>query len=155
MKSSKKAEDYAEMLYNKILRNIVYPLVSNKSTYLTDLDNAGKILLKSKFKGVYPSDKIPKLNKKKPYAIINLDSSGMPGSHWVAIARYKNDVYIYDSFGRDYTEILPSLQKSKNGEVYNTDSDIEQKPSELDCGARCLAWLLLYEYYGVDHAVLI
>jgi hypothetical protein len=147
-------EKYAEFLYNKILKKIVYPMVSNKTTYLTELKDAGIKLLGSKFKGVYASDRIPILDNNE-YSIINVDKSGMNGSHWLSIAKYNNKIYLYDSFGRDDEKILPSLKKSKNGLVVDTDADVEQKITQLDCGARCLAWLVLFEYFGYDYAILI
>ena len=51
----------------------VYPLIGDKTTYLSELLRIGKKLFGVKFKGVFPSDKIPKLNDLSPYAILNLD----------------------------------------------------------------------------------
>ena len=49
-------EKNAEKLYYNILTKQIYPLVGQKSTYMTDLDKAGRKLLGVKFRGVYASD---------------------------------------------------------------------------------------------------
>tara|TARA_R110000823_G_scaffold61186_1_gene145968 strand:+ start:638 stop:1093 length:456 start_codon:yes stop_codon:yes gene_type:complete len=150
-------EKQAENFYNQYLNDSVYPLIGNKTTYLGELEGAGKKLLKVKFKGVFPSDKIPKLNDLSPYCILNLDKSTESGSHWIALAKMpnSNDSVVYDSFGRDHRKIIPNLNLSGNGRINNTDNDSEQEILETDCGARCLAWLMVFDKQGVDVAKLI
>jgi hypothetical protein len=149
------SEKDANILYRKIFNKIVKPMVGNKSTYQSDLEKAGAKLLGTKFKGVFPSDKIPRLNNLKSYAILNLDKSNMPGSHWVSIAHDKGTTYLYDSFGRHGTKIIPMLYHSGNGRIKNTDLDAEQVERETNCGARSLAWLLFFDKYGYKNAILI
>ena len=67
-----KKEKTANKLYNVYLKHI-YQLIGDKTTYLNQIQGAGKKLLGVKFKGVFPSDKIPKLNDLAPYCILNLD----------------------------------------------------------------------------------
>ena len=153
---TKKAE--AEKLYNHYLTKKVYPLIGNKTTYLTQILGAGRKLFGVKFKGVFPSDKIPKLNDLNQYCILNLDSSEESGSHWIALAKCvypSKDSIIYDSFGRDYKKIIPDLKYTGNGRIRNTDRDSEQKMLETDCGARCLAFLMVFDKHGKDAAMLI
>lgn len=140
-------EEYCNLIYNKILKYIVEPLVGNKTTYMSDLEKVGKKMLGQKFLGVYPSDKIPTL-KNHEYAILNLDKSNESGSHWVAIAKIKNKTHFYDSFGRKDINIIKSLKYSGNGKIINTDNDAEQKKEEMNCGARCIAWLILFDKWG-------
>lgn len=151
----KNDEKKAHIIYNKILKDIVVPIIGNKTTYMSDLQKAGKMMFGVKFKGVYPSDKIPKLNELSSYAILNLDKSYEPGSHWIAIAKKGNRTYVYDSFGRTHTKIIPNLKYSGNGRLINTDRDAEQQIQQTDCGARSLAWLLLFHKWGVKYAKLI
>ena len=154
MKSKK--ELYAEMLYNKVLKEIVEPLTGDNTTYLSELHGIGRKLLRVKFKGVFPADLIPRLNDLSPYAILNLDNSKQPGSHWVAIAKHDNDTYLYDSFGRKDTQIIKNLEFSGNGRIINSDtSDREQEITEMNCGARSLAWLCIFDRWGPDVARLI
>jgi len=153
--SNSNKEKIANLLYNKVLKDIIYPLTGDKTTYLTELNGIGKKMLGVKFKGVFPADKIPKLNDLSPYAILNLDTSKEPGSHWIAIAKEGNDTYVYDSFGRKNTKIIKNLLFSGNGRIIDTDNDIEQKISETDCGARSIAWLVFLDKWGIGCAKLI
>lgn len=148
-------EKKANRIYKKILNVIVKPEIGNKTTFAKDLETAGIKMLGSEFKGVYPSDKIPKLNALKKYAILNLDRSDEPGSHWIAVAFDDDKTYVYDSFGRKSTRIIPSLFHSGNGRVIDTDPDREQDYEETNCGARSLGWLLFFERYGPKNAILI
>ena len=153
MKSKK--ERYCELIYNKVLSDVVKPITGDQTTYLGELLGAGKKLLGVKFKGVYPSDKIPKLNDLSPYAILNLDTSKERGSHWIAIAKKDNNTYMYDSFGRKNMKIIPNLAYSGNGRIIDVDRDAEQKILEMDCGARSIAWLVFFDRWGADCAKLI
>jgi hypothetical protein len=144
----------ANKLYKMKLREIE-KLTGDKTTYLTQLNGVGKKLLGVKFKGVYPSDKIPRLSDLAPYCILNLDTSKQSGSHWVALAKDGDRSILYDSFGRHSNEIIPSLRYSGNGKIVDTDRDAEQKILEANCGARCLSWIWLYDTHGADVAKLI
>ena len=148
-------EKRAESLYNKILHKIVIPEVGGKTTYSNDLEKAGIKLLGLKFVGVFPSDKIPPINNLKKYVILNLDKSTDAGSHWVAVAHNDRKLYLYDSFGRKGSKIIPSLFSSGNGVVVDTDPDPEQDIRETNCGARCIAFLMFFERYGHKNAMLI
>lgn len=122
---------------------------------MSQLNVTGKQLLNGKFHGVYPCDKIPKLTESSPYAILNLDNSKQRGSHWISIAKNGDNTVVYDSFGRNHIKIIPSLKLSGNGNIINTDDDAEQKMNQNDCGARSITWLILYDKWGNDLAILI
>ena len=153
MKAQKEKE--AEQIYQQVLKTVIYPLTGDRTTYLDELDGIGHKLLGVKFKGVFPADKIPRLNDLSRYCILNLDTSKEPGSHWVALAKDGKDTYIYDSFGRTYTQIIPQLKFSGNGRILNTDKDAEQSILQTDCGARSLAFLCVFDGWGPDVAKLI
>ena len=142
-------EKYAEHLYNKILNEIVIPIVGKEETNSQELYDISTTLLKDKFKGVFASDQITRLTILKPYAIVNVDKSNQPGTHWLAMARVRNKTYVYDSFGRDVKTLIPSLSHT----VKNIDtSDAEQLVTQNSCGARCIAFLLLLDLFGVKYA---
>ena len=107
MKKSKQ-EIFIEKEYKNIQKNYIVPLLGNSTTYLTDLTAIGKKIFGSKYKETFPSDKIPKLTDESPYAILNLDKSTEPGSHWIAICKNpkNNTTLVYDSFGRKGSTIL-------------------------------------------------
>lgn len=153
-KRNPRREREANRLYNIILRQVI-KLVGNKTTFLSQLNTVGKQLLGVKFKGVFPSDEIPKLTNRTPYCILNLDKSYEPGSHWIALAKVKKKSIIYDSFGRTHTKIIPNLKYSGNGRILDTDLDAEQKITEQSCGARSIGFLVFLDKYGPEMALLI
>jgi len=147
-------EKTAHREYNKILKS-VKKRVGSKTTYLQQLDIAGKQMFGSKFHGVYPSDRIPKLTDSRPYSILNLDKSTEPGSHWISIAKVGDHTIVYDSFGRHHTKIIKSLSHSGNGKLISTDDDQEQPILSTDCGARSLSWLEFLDKHGAENSLLI
>ena len=115
-------------------------IVGSDTTLGSDLESAGRSLFGPLFAGVYPIDRIPTLTEARPYAIVNLDQSHEPGSHWIALAHFDAQRMTYDSFGRDPDQLgLSGL---------GTDPDAEQDVAETNCGARCLAWLVLFHVFG-------
>jgi hypothetical protein len=62
---------------------------------------------------------------------------------------------VFDSFGRRTTQIIPSLLKSGNGKIKDTDYDANQKIKETNCGQKSIAWLSMFNDYGEDVAQLI
>lgn len=150
----KKRQSLADKYYNEILK-IMHSRLGNDSTYSDELLRTGLMYLGRKFKGVFPSDKIPRLTSLQPYAIINLDNSKQPGSHWVGVAydSQSDNVIVYDSFGRHTRKILPSISGVYGGKVVDTESDQEQRLKEDNCGQRALAWLILFDKLGPDTAL--
>lgn len=133
--------DYYNTIVNRLMKQ--YP----RETYGGQLDYTGRQMLGNKWGGVYPSDAIPPPQIEKPYIIVNLDKRNEPGSHWVAIAYDKGTNYVYDSFGRKTTKILPAL-KQRGGFIKEADRDPEQSVDEDNCGQRCLAWLKVFNDLG-------
>ena len=148
-----KLDKKAHQMYNQILNKVVEPMVGDDITYQDGLDKAGNNMFCRRFKGVFASDKIPRLNDLKKYAILNLDRSNEQGSHWIAIAFENGKTYVYDSFGRKSSRIIPTLFHSGNGRIMDADYDSEQKIKENNCGARSLAWLLFFDRYGANMAM--
>lgn len=150
-KLEKKANEY----YNMCLKYIEQNKTGKKTTYSDELDIICREIFGVQFKGIFASDKIPKLSTLAPYCILNLDRSGEPGSHWVALAKYNKGAMLYDSFGRDDTTIIKDLRFSGNGKIIDTQSDAEQTLIQQNCGARCIAWLLVFHDLGAESAKLI
>ena len=96
----------------------------------------GKELFGKKYVGTFASDEIPKM-KNGCYCIVNLDKSYENGSHWIAMVHLSGKDYIYDSFGRTTTMILPDFKEK----TIDADYDPEQSIIETNCGARCIAFL--------------
>jgi hypothetical protein len=138
----------AELLYNQCLELIEQNMGSN-TTNGEELNSACKYLFQEKFQGVYASDQIPKLSAGK-YAITNLQKSTQPGSHWLALVKSKNGIYVYDSFGRKTIKILPALVESGNGVIKETENDKEQASLQTNCGQRCIAALIVCDNLGIE-----
>ena len=148
-------ERRAHRIYDKILE-IVKKSTKGKTVYSDNLLKYGNVFLPHEFKGVFASDNLPKLNAQKPYAIVNVDSQHQNGSHWLAVIHTKKGkMLVYDSFGRKSKELVPALFKGEGTEIIDSDYDPEQLPSQVDCGARCLAYLVLCKYWNEDMAKLI
>jgi len=150
-------EKNAETVYKKILTHVeTLVMKHNKVTYLEELNGVGKKLLGVKFKGVFASDNIPRLNNLTKYCILNLDRTDEPGSHWIALAKLPNgNSIMYDSFGRSSKTIIPSLWYSGNGRIIHDTRDAEQGIKESNCGQRTLAFLIFLDTYGPELAMLI
>ena len=144
----------AENFYKQIIKEM-NKFLGNDTTFANDLQKVAIKFLGSKFRGVFPSDRIPRLNDLKKYAILNLDRSSQPGSHWIGVAYHNGNTIVYDSFGRKTSTIIPSLINSGNGRIIMTDDDAEQKIKENNCGQRVLAWLITFDRLGADMALLI
>lgn len=139
----------ANFHYQHLLR-ITKTMVGNKTTFGTDLNRTARQLFGKRFAGVFMSDKIPAhLQMANPrYAIINLDDSTEPGSHWIAVARTSwvtKKLLVHDSYGR-INQVPPMIMRLYPRSVV-TDPDVEQGLRETNCGARALAWLLMMEIF--------
>ena len=166
-------EEKALNIYNEVLKNIIYPFLGKKVTWGSDLTKMGNKLFKKNYAGTYSSNMIPDLgvvgngffktktnidnisSESKLYSCVNLDNSDEPGSHWIALGYdvYNGKIMIYDSFGRDTKIILPSLiEKYGNDNIVMADNDSEQNIQEDDCGARCMAFLYVFDRFGSKYA---
>jgi len=145
-----------EVLYNKVLNNIIYPKLGKGVTNELQLTKLGKKLIGDSFLGVYAAnDNLPKLYKDGQCFIMNLDNKRQPGSHWIA-GYYENPILgIYDSFGRETAKILPILYNKHFYKIVDSDYDAEQKIDEDDCGQRSLSFLYIAKTLGLRKALTI
>lgn len=120
------------------------------------MNRIGKSLLGNKYLGSFPQDRLPSeiYQKGTKYAILNVDTSGMVGTHWVAIAGLPNsdNIMVFDSFGRASKNLLPLLRQKK---IIDTDYDKEQRKIQDSCGQYSIAWLIFFDKYGPSAAKLI
>ena len=74
--------------------------------------------------------------------ILNMSSTGHPGTHWIAVRTYNNMILYFDSFGVEPSdEILDYARINKKKVIYN-DYQIQHLKDE-DCGQLSLAFLAL------------
>ena len=145
-----------DFLFREVLKEVIYKIIKHKhSTYSSELNFAGNRLFGKKFRGTFCSDEFPKLTDKTPYCILNVDSSDLPGSHWLGVCKYtgKEKYLIFDSFGRDSKILISNVCKylGKN-EVVDTRHDKEQLVREHDCGQRSLSFLVLCDLFGTIYS---
>ena len=150
----------AEQIYDHILHRIVEPLLGNSTTFGSDINKMGRHFFGAKWIGVFSVDHVPKNIPNGKYAVVNLDEQALPGSHWVGLVGDeirkggKNDVLVYDSYGRDPKKIMPKLAKKMNFKSTDlksdgaSDVDAEQGLLETNCGARTIAALILHNQFG-------
>ena len=90
-------------------------------------------------------------NHLKPYSIMNTDTSNRDGEHWVAIYQSDNLLYVYDSFAR--SSILTRFKKRMKGlgfKIILCNKIQDQPDNSIDCGIRCIIWLLFVFRYGIN-----
>lgn len=147
-------EKAAVFSYLYCLNLVERDLKSTVETTDRQLNKQGKRIFKNKFVGVYARNTFP-FSTLKPgdKGIINTDREGLPGTHWVAVARgvrHTDKVYMYDSFGRKNLIQPQTVQKLPPGaRLVDVDpSDAEQREAEDNCGQRSLAWLMVFDQCG-------
>lgn len=98
-------------------------------------------IIKERFLGCVPLDKIPKSMGKKTCLIFNRDTSDSSGSHWLCLIRSSDNNYeIFDSLGCDFPPLKPFLN-FKNA-IYFFNSYAFQDPSSSSCGFFSLYYLV-------------
>ena len=75
--------------------------------------------------------------------IINLQNSYEPGSHWIALKRVKNSIFVFDSFGIGYIPV-GIFKVFKNLKITTNIYRIQDISSNL-CGMLCVLFIL----YGI------
>ena len=98
-------------------------------------------ILASVMKGVFPSDKLPVVNKYPSALIANTDPHDQPGTHWVAMYFVKPDESeFFHSYGfppETYDMDIYVLRKT----TYFNDKPLQGLTSDV-CGDYCLFYLL-------------
>ena len=95
------------------------------------------------FESCYSKDQIPFIENIKSL-IFNLQNSDQKSSHWVALSRKNNDIFVFDSFGIGY--VTTNLLKiCKNHNIITNIYRIQDINSNL-CGMLCVLFCL----YKVD-----
>jgi hypothetical protein len=96
-------------------------------------------LIRLQFSGVFALDKIPLLRQIPNSMVINLDTSDMEGSHWIALYTDNNNRTTYfDSLGRPPPKTISSKYKIH---------DYLRKPVQSifsnSCGQYCILFIYL------------
>ena len=139
--------------YNEVLKKLesISPINYYNNIQLNNLAKCSR--LKNKYNNTIMWDEY-KPNTKKPYTILNTDDSSKPGTHWISLLKRGNTLYIYDSFARTQT-----LTKDFNNKMLGLGYKVvyvnkgkDQKDKEVNCGLRCIVWLIFCDKYGIGKA---
>jgi hypothetical protein len=110
------------------------------------------------FIGVFPHDIVPTLKfsgKKFQCLVMNLDSSGNPGTHWVAFACIpdKKVCVYFDTFAVPPDDRSMKFLKTGKFHIFCNHRQI-QEDSSVECGYFCVAFLkLLAKGLSPDEAI--
>ena len=91
------------------------------------------------FIGCFSKDQIPLIENNKSI-IMNLQNSNQPGSHWIALKRVNNTLFVFDSFGIEYLPISV-FKVFKNFKIITNIYRIQDISSNL-CGLFCVLFIL-------------
>ena len=100
----------AESLFKKYKKQFISEL-GKKALSDEQLNTLGKQYIGKKYIGTFAQDKLPTTSG---YMIVNVDTSkniNTDKCHWVAIYQTSKTLYVYDSFGRSTSFILPIIFK--------------------------------------------
>ena len=96
------------------------------------------------FRGVFARDMLPKLIRKSECGIVNLDTVGGKGTHWVCYFNSPSEKYVeyFDSYGlAPPIEIEKYIVTSRKPIIYST-AEIQTRDSQL-CGYYCIYYVLM------------
>lgn len=132
----------------------IIKLLGKEALYSDQITKLCRKLFGRKYIGTYAQDTMP-LNL-NGYMIVNVDTKGKKGSHWVALVHESKHVYVYDSFGRKTKNLLPILAKKlKNKKLIEVDAD--HKPEQFGdtsiCGQLAISFLATVDKYGIDKTI--
>ena len=148
----------ADPLFKEYKKQII-SYIGKKALDDVQLKDLGHNLFKDRFIGVYAQDKFP-MNK-NGFAIVNKDTSkkiNTDEAHWVAIYSTKTRLYIYDTFGRSTSFVLPIIFEKAhkhNKKIYESKRDPEQYGYTEVCGQLAMSWLCVVKDLGIKKALTI
>ncbi len=139
-------------MYNKLVSALTSFYNCNSKTN-TELIQIAKSIFKPLRNNVMRNADYDFSKMSNHYSIVNTDNGA--GVHWVGVYQERNNVYVFDTFGRKINILMPDFVKRArtNGfNVYNANKkyEREQKEEQNDCGLRCLAWLILTHSKGIN-----
>ena len=120
----------------------------------TQLSAKGKELFGRKFRGVYSQDTLP-IGKRGMY-IVNVDTRGEVGSHWVGVVETGDAIYVYDSFARHLSDLMPILEAKLNRKKIHVHEKLDHATqwgqTEI-CGQLATAYLCVVHELGIEAAM--
>ena len=120
-----------KLKYPELFKRKNYPL---SNIFINNLLKDNK-----NFMGCFSKDQIKLIGNNKSI-IINLQDSNQPGSHWIALKRVNNTIFVFDSFGIGYIPV-GIFKVYKNHKIITNIYRIQDISSNL-CGMFCILFIL-------------
>ena len=93
--------------------------------------------IRDTFLDVFAADKIPPTLPEEFFLIANTDASHLPGTHWIVLAKKKNNrAYFFDSYGLSPMHYNAN-EWARFGEYRRSQRNLQQFTSDV-CGDYCL-----------------
>ncbi len=143
-------------IFNKHKKRLIKSM-GIKSTTDRQLNIIGNQLFGNQYLGTFSQDNLPFHKvKSNTFAIINTDTAGKSGVHWVALYFTSKTAYIWDSYGRSSRKLLPVFTKQLKTHKFkfiDSDPDADQSKKSEICGQISLAWMLTIKEVGIVNAM--
>lgn len=154
MSLKKEAED----IYQEYLNLIEYRM-GNQITSQHELNDYMKTYHPEiRYYGAFTPDKVTEIPGMEVDSCMILNTE-MLGEHWTAVYKFLDGRYLhYDSFGRPFSKLYKNWitkEMKKDLKIKNTEDDVEQDLfgiTEMNCGQRCIAFILVCYNYGYKYA---
>lgn len=130
--------------------------LGRESLYEDTIDRVGRREFGRRWGGVHASDGVPRSLKPNRFLVVNSGFRGGPGSHWVALYTSPSGrAYVYDSFARGATKIVPATVRGLRQErvVEDANGVADQRGDSQVCGVLSLGWLMLVRDRGIRRAL--
>lgn len=122
---------------SKDLKKLLSQLPKNRAMDEYDIYSSVAMLKIKHFRGIFMRNTLPKKPRIDECAVVNLDSSEGPGTHWVAYCKRQHKVYYFDSFGN----LPPPLEVinyfGNNAQIYYNHNNY-QNFNTFICGQLCV-----------------
>ena len=106
--------------------------------------------------GIFSQDTIPRRIPRKCYLIVNVDKRSQSGSHWLGLYKNGKNVWVFDTFARKSSKLVPFLVKQFNKQqirVIDTHRGKDQTDAQEDCGHRVISFFMMVKKYGIRKTV--
>lgn len=159
-RSDRAVKHYAETTYDRLLRK-VEKKVGDQITSQDQLDKFGTKYIPG-YQGAFArTPGLQRVDRLRTNQSLIINTTDAPGEHWVGVYKFPRGVIlVYDSFGRGFDQLFADRGRAEGGRnrtkprhaLVDVEDDAEQGDEEMNCGARCLAWLLVCVREGPEVA---